>query len=127
MESHTMPQLTLLFGGLLIALGPIGYALSDKGPAAMTAFIATVFGILLVICGLVAMNPGRRKHAMHAAAVVGLLGMLLPLGRLVPTLIKGNEVSAAAWVSLGGMVVLCLIFFLLCFKSFLDARKARLG
>ena len=39
-----------------------------------TALIPAAFGLALLLCGALALKESRKKHAMHAAAMVGLLG-----------------------------------------------------
>jgi len=119
-----MPQMALLFGALEITLGLIAYFAT--GAKSVTALIPAFFGILLVICGLIALKPNLRKHAMHAAAALGLLGVLMPLGRAIPVLARGGEMSAAI-ISMLAMAVLALIFLVLCVRSFIAARRARVA
>jgi hypothetical protein len=66
--------------------------------------------------------PAARKHAMHAAAAVALLGTV---GGLVPVILrKFNFEEVAVKIGLG-MCVLSAIFLALCVNSFIQARKAR--
>lgn len=121
-----MASTTILFGVLLIVLGLAGWV--GSGMESPTALIPSVFGLLLVIAGAVARNESRRKHAMHAAAMVGLLGFFGSVSGLLqlPALLGGEEVArpAAVW-SKSAMAVLSAIFVGLCVKSFIAARKAR--
>ena len=63
---------------------------------------------------------------MHLASILGLLDLLAPLGRIIPVLARGEFVLNLAGMSMILMALLSGIFFVLCFKFFLDARKARL-
>ena len=80
-----MAKTTLIFAGLLILLGVGGYAAASAGvmgaKASPTALIPAVVGILIGICGVVALRESLRKHAMHGAVLVGLLGCLAGAGR----------------------------------------------
>ena len=76
-----MAKLALGFGLALIGLGAWGYLGATAGHASLTALIPAAVGGLLLACGLVALREGLRMHAMHAAALVGLLGTLLAAGR----------------------------------------------
>ena len=120
-----MAKVAIGFGIVLIALGLYGYLSVDEVARSKTALIPAIAGALLAICGVIALNPSLRKHAMHAAAVVGLLGFLAPLGRVIPQTIRGNPPSGLAGFSQVTMSVLCLIFLILCVRSFIAARKAR--
>ena len=66
------------------------------------------------------------KHAMHAAAMVGLLGFLAAAYRFTLRLAQRE----AGWddtrtLSAGGMTILCLVFVGLCVNSFIQARRRR--
>ena len=119
-----MAKLAIGFGVALIALGLYGYFSVDVGRS-VTALIPAIAGALLFICGVAALNPAMRMHAMHGAAMVGVLGFLAPLGRMIPQTIKGNPPHGLAGFSQIAMCVLCLLFVILCVRSFIAARKAR--
>jgi uncharacterized membrane protein len=111
------------FGIFLIALGVGGYYATDQ--VSWTALIPAFFGLPLVILGLLARKDSLRKHAMHAAAVVGLLGFLGAAGRLIPALLSGKEISEAGPLVQAIMALACAVFVGLCVKSFVDARRRR--
>lgn len=118
-----MPFTAIIFGILLVLTGVVGYihgVMNDK--ASLTAFIPAAFGVLIIIFGAVAqMRESLHKHMMHGAVLVGLLGFLVPAGRLLS---KFNEFTlSAAVVSQLVMAVLCLVFVLLCVRSFIAARR----
>ncbi|MBX3289311.1 MAG: hypothetical protein KF855_08185 [Acidobacteria bacterium] len=122
-----MPSTSILFGVLLIIVGIIGYGYAvSSGNASVTALIPAFFGILLVIFGFVGRsNENLRKHMMHAAAAVALLGFLATAWRLVPNL--GNLAFSAAVMAQVAMCVLCLLFVILAVRSFIQARVLRSG
>jgi hypothetical protein len=118
-----MPLIAIVFGVLLDVLGLGTYVAT--GMEHPTALIPCVFGTLILVCGVVGRNEKYLKHALHGAAVFGLLGFLAPLGRLVPKAAKGElEWNLAAW-SMVVMMGLCGVFLALCVKSFIDVRRAR--
>lgn len=119
-----MPVTTRYFGLILIVLGVASYVLT--GRTSVTALIPAVFGAVLVICALVARNEAARKHAMHAAVAVGLIGALAALGRGVPAALDGGATRPAVLSQLV-MGVLLLIYVGLGVQSFIAARKARMG
>ncbi len=120
-----MAPIAIVFGLLLSALGPALFFLSDPEKQSPTAFIPTGFGVLLVICGAIALNEKFRMHAMHLAALIGLLGLLMPLGRVIYAATRPDfQFGLAAGGSLT-MAALCGIFLVLCIKSFIDVRMAR--
>ncbi|HET6572760.1 MAG TPA: hypothetical protein VFG68_04090 [Fimbriiglobus sp.] len=128
-----MPSLSVMFGVVLTALGLVAYfnpaplgVGKDGAPATPghpSALSPVGAGAILVVAGLVAMAaPGSRKHAMHVAAVVALLGTI---GGLVPVVLRKFDVQEVA-VKVGlGMAVLSALFLALCVNSFVQARRAR--
>ena len=124
------PYYAIGCGIALILVGAAGYLLSDAA-SPVTALIPAAVGVLLIGCGLVARTSASAlKHAMHVAAVVGLVGFLAAAGRLAMVLAKqaGDEpppISVLGVSSLAAMAVICAVFVALCVKSFRDARKRR--
>ena len=116
-------SLALLFGGLLVLTGLGGYA-AFQSP---TALIPVVFGVLLGACGLVARKEHLRKHAMHAAAAVALLGFVPSVRGLlgIPALLAGEAARPAAVVLQSVMALLCLGFLVVAVLSFVAARRGR--
>ncbi len=124
-----MARVSMFFGVLLIALGLVGYfrptMLGDPGTdvTSPTALIPAVIGALLLLCGMtVAAKPALRKHAMHLAAAVGLIGAV---GGFMPIMRNKMDTSKAGTVSGILMVVLCALFVAMCIRSFVLARIAR--
>jgi len=121
-----MPVITIVTGVLLSTIGLLGYLSSDS--RSLTALIPLAFGSLLELCGVLALNPAMKKHAMHGASVLALLGAL-GSARGLPdfvTLLTGGDVARpVAAVVQGAMFVICLVFLVLCIRSFRAARKAR--
>lgn len=118
-----MPYTAIKFGRVLVLIGIIGYAFGYyNGYASPTALIPAVFGAVLMILGYVARaKDNLRKHLMHVAVIIGLLGFLASAGRLLS---KITEISmSAAVVSQIAMAAVCLIFVLVCVKSFMNARS----
>lgn len=125
-QSMNMPLIAIVFGILLDITGTAGYVFT--GQTHKTALIPSVVGTIILVCGIIALNPKFLKHAMHVAAMFGVLGLLGGAGRFVPSLIKhfqGEDVSQVALASTGSMALLCAIFTALCVKSFIDVRRAR--
>jgi uncharacterized membrane protein len=115
-----MASTTIVFGILLTLLGLVGYAMTRTS---MTALIPSLFGLLLLILGFLARSESIRKHAMHAAAMVALVGCV---GALFPLLRTPSGPRAAMAVfSQVAMVVLTAAFVALCVRSFIAARQAR--
>lgn len=119
-----MPLTAVVCGLLLIGIGIVGYTISDADNP-VTALIPAGWGLLLMVPGLVALaKESTRKHAMHAAATIGLIGFVLAAGRLAMVLVRGGG-STLGQVSLAGMAIICLVFVILCVRSFTAARRSR--
>ena len=115
---------------LLIVVGAVGYlngTPGDDGKVSPTALIPAFFGGLIGVCGVLALNPKYRKHAMHLAAMVGLLGAI---GGFMPLIRQYNKTGSfdptkPSAVAGGLMILICAVFVGLCVNSFIRARKAR--
>ncbi len=121
-----MQNFTVATGTILILLGVVAYFAS--GTSSFTAFIPSVFGILLAACGQVAKNPARTKTFMHIAALLAVLGLLGSLQGVPQTmaLLSGAEVARpAAAVARAVMAVVLTVFVVAAVRSFINARKAR--
>lgn len=122
---RNMPTLAIVFGIVLNAMGFAAYVASG----AYTSLIPSGFGTLIFLSGLISVFvPQIRKHLMHVAALVGLLGTLGGLGMGLPklgALLSGTAARPLASGMQIAMGVVCLIFLVLCVKSFIDARRAR--
>jgi hypothetical protein len=113
---------TRIYGVVLIVLGVASYVLT--GRASLTALIPALFGALLIICALIARNEAARKHAMHVAVAIGLLGAVAALFRAIPGFINGNLFRPAVLAQ----VVMAIVLFAYVVHgvlSFIAARKAR--
>ena len=123
-----MPLLTIVTGVILDVIGLAGFVLS--GSQSLTALIPCIFGTILLLCGILAMAvPKTRKHAMHAAALVALLGFLAIMGRSgakLPALFSGQPVEPSATaVSLQLIfAVVCFLYVVACIRSFIEARRS---
>lgn len=120
-----MPSTSITCGILLILIGLIGYIYGVmEGGASLTALIPAAFGLVLVILGFAARaKEDLRKHLMHAAVAVALIGFIIPAGRLVSRL---SELTLSLPVlSQAAMALVCLLFVILGIRSFVDARRNR--
>jgi hypothetical protein len=120
-----MPSTAIACGILLILIGIIGYVYGMlNGNASLTALIPAAFGLLLAILGAAARaKENLRMHLMHVAVLLGLIGFVIPAWRILSKL--GEITLSAAFLSQAAMALVCLIFVILCVKSFIDARRSR--
>ena len=119
------PKLSINIGILLTLLGILSYILTDF--ISFTALIPAFFGIVLAGLGFLAKSSeSMRKHAMHAAlllALLGLAGSFSGLMALIGALFGIIPERMNAAVSQSIMAVLCIIFLIAGIKSFVAARK----
>ncbi len=120
-----MAKITIGLGLLLIVLGLGSYF--GTGRESWTALIPAFFGLPLVLLGLIALKEHLRKHAMHVAVVIGLLGFVGTVSGLMklPVLLTGGELAQPGAVAVkAAMAVVCFLFVVLCVWSFVKARRA---
>jgi len=119
-----VPSITLALGVALIVVGLAGYFLT--GTASLTALIPAAFGLMLALAGQLARDERKRKHAMHAAVAVALLGFLGSVRGLLQIggLFDGTAARPAAIVAQTVMAVLTLGYIAVAVRSFVRARLA---
>jgi hypothetical protein len=117
-----MPATTRLVGIVLMVIGIGSYWLT--GRTSVTALIPAFFGIVFVALAYLARNEAARRHAMHVAVAIGLVGALATLGRAVPAVIAGQLTRPAVLAQLATGLVLAYYVFL-GVQSFREARRTR--
>ncbi|HEY2002266.1 MAG TPA: hypothetical protein VGG80_08100, partial [Acidobacteriaceae bacterium] len=129
-----MAKLAMVFGVLIALVGVTGYVETHF----WHALIPVVLGLLLIVLGFLADTDDskRRMLAMHIAVTIGLLGFLGTIPGLIAMggYLSGHAPAVVAGVAVGHKLaaevqsvtsILCLIFVLLCVRSFIAARRAR--
>jgi drug/metabolite transporter (DMT)-like permease len=122
---------TLICGALLVLVGIVGYGTAEPKPGqdsvSPTALIPAFFGVALVVCGALAFNDKLRKHVMHLAAVIGLVGAIGGFMPLIRQINNTGEFDPTKKSAIAGelMILVCLVFVGMCVNSFIQARKAR--
>ena len=126
-----MAKVTIVFGVLLILLSAVAYTMLGNHSHGIHALIPGAFGLLLVTFGAQAETPVAKKRMilMHIAVTVGLLGFL----GTIPGIIGVTQMASGHFVARPDaakvqavMGTLCLIYVLVCVRSFIAARRARL-
>jgi uncharacterized membrane protein len=122
-----MAKVTLVFAALLLALGLAGYL--GTGSQHPTALIPTWIGLALGVFGALAISPseGRRKLFMHVNVTIGLLGFIGTAVEIVRSSLSGKAPDAIAMASKYTLAGLLLIYVVLCVRSFIATRRARLA
>lgn len=118
-----MTATTRLFGIILIVLGVASYSLT--GRTSITAMIPAFFGAVFLICAMIARrSDAARRHAMHAAVAIGMVGMLAALVRGVPAAMH-DGLSRPAVIAQLIMAAVLLIYVAMGVRSFVEARRKR--
>jgi hypothetical protein len=127
-----MAKVTIVFGVLLILLSAVAFSLLGDHSHGIHSLIPGAFGLLLVVFGALAETPVAKKRMlfMHIAVTVGLLGFLGTIPGLIGVvqMAAGHVVArpeAARVQAIMGSI--CLVYVLLCVRSFISARRARLA
>ncbi|TVQ41343.1 MAG: hypothetical protein EA370_02340 [Wenzhouxiangella sp.] len=107
-----------MFAALLIALGVGAFLFSGS----QTALLPAYPGLLLaILAGLALAFDGARKHLMHVAAIVALLGALAPAAALA---IRVAQMGTLALLVNLGMLLLCGGLLALMIRTFIAARRS---
>ena len=128
-----MPGITIIIGVILILIGVGGYGFGTVEAAKLgthaspTALIPSIIGLIIVVCGGIATSVKYRKHAMHAAVAIALIGLLAVAARLVPNLLSGNVNTGPAFASQILTVIFLFILIVGGVNSFIQARRKRLN
>lgn len=121
-----MAKGTLWFGVALIVAG--AGAFFGTGQSSITALIPAFFGLPLALLGWAAGREQWRKHAMHAAVAISLLGLLGTI-RALPAffgLLTGAEIERPVAVVLQGLMVFGFAAHIgFGVRSFIEARRQR--
>lgn len=120
-----MPANAKWCGRLLIAVGLVGYIYGYTWRRELDRSDTRLFGVVLMGLGHLAPRTAEatRKHVMHAAVLVALIGFIAASGRLLPRL--ADLTASAATISQVAMAVICLVFIVLAVRSFAAARSGR--
>ena len=116
-----MVRTTIIFGLLLTALGAGGYF---GVTASFEALVPAICGVVLLVLAVVALVKGSlRKHAMHAAALVALVGLAANIFGTVELIRRVFERPLLVTQSIAAL--LCAGFLAMAVKSFIDVRRSR--
>ena len=127
-----MAKVTIGFGVLLVLLSAAAYTMLGQHSHGIHSLIPGLFGLLLVLFGAMAETPVAKKRMlfMHIAVTVGLLGFLGTIPGIIGVMqmAAGHVVARPDAAKVQAMMgTLCLIYVLLCVRSFISARRARLA
>ena len=119
-----MARVAIIFGLLLcgLTLGAL-IAIPIKRPV---QFVPMMIGIPVLFCGVVSLNPHRRKHAMYVSACLGLLGVLAGGCRAIYACgTLRDDSDRIALNVIGTMTLFCTVFVVIWGFSFMQDRRRR--
>lgn len=118
---------TIICGALLVLVGIVGYGTSEVQPPPPTALIPAYLGAALIACGGLAFQVKFRKHVMHLAAMIGLIGAIGGFMPLIRQIKNTGEFDPTKKSAIAGelTILVCVVFVGMCVNSFIQARKAR--
>lgn len=118
-------RLTFIAGGVLVAVGVIAYVAS--GAASPTALIPSGLGALLLVAAVIARNPKLRRHAVHAAMLVAVVGILATFTNTLrlSEVFAGTAERPLAVVASALTCVTLLVYLGFGIASFVQARRSR--
>ncbi|TWT93942.1 hypothetical protein [Stieleria varia] len=105
-----MARVGILFGVLLCALTAVALMTSmAKSPA---QFVPMMLGIPIQFCGVVGLNPHRRRSAVSVAAGIAVLGVLLGAGTIMQWIpeIRDHQSDEQQLLVTSVMLLMCLVF-----------------
>lgn len=118
-----MARFGIVFGLLLCGLTLVGLVgTNEKVPS---QFFPMMLGIPLLFCGVVSLNPHRRRQAIGTAAALSGLGAVAGGGRVVYCLLgfAGDDFNRYAFNLTVTMTALCTLFTAVCIVSFRAMRR----
>lgn len=127
-STSPMPKLTFIVGAILVVVGGGGYVFSlTNNTDHWTALIPAIIGVLLLISGAIALkNLMAGIHIALLIALVGALGMFMPLMNL-GELFAGEAERPAAIISALISLIVLVVYIILGVRSFLAARRWKKG
>lgn len=116
-----MPKKTIALGVVLIAVGVIGYVVSDF--ASWTALIPSILGAAIALCGAIGLrSPKIGVHLALVVALVGAAGTWMNVAKLGGLLRGDAERPLAIIVSV--ITFALLVGYLIAgVRSFIAARR----
>ena len=120
-----MTGFTFAVGGILAATGLVAYFASDA--SSITALIPAALGVLFIVAALISRAPKVRRHALHAALVIALLGIagtamnVMKVGELLAGTVERPNAVIASTVTFAVLFVFPAVGIV----SFVRARRYR--
>jgi hypothetical protein len=121
-----MARVAIVFGLLLCGLSPAGMiATMTKDPI---QFVPLMLGIPILFCGVVGLNPHRRRLSLWTAVIIGLIGVVTGVTEGIymgVQRIDGDMVDPVGWKLALAMTWVCAIFVAVLLVGLMRMRRAR--
>jgi hypothetical protein len=118
-------KLTYVAGGVLVVVGVISYIAS--GAVSLTALIPSGLGALLLIAAAVARNDAIRRHVMHVAMLIALIGIVATFSNTLRLgeVFAGTTERPLAVIASAVTFLTLLVYLGFGIASFVQARRNR--
>lgn len=106
-----MARIGIVFGLVLFGLSIV--ALSMTAQKSYTQFIPMMFGIPLLFCGVVALNPHRKGGAVFAALILASVGAVIGTVRAMALTLSwwtGGHINLLSLELVVSMSIVCCVF-----------------
>ena len=120
-----MPKFSIGLGALFVILGLASYF--GTGAESITALIPTFFGVIFILLGIISQAGEKaRKHSMHVAALLALIGVLGSFTGIIDLIAAAGGAELDMPIASVGQAIMAvglIVFLVLAVKSFRDARR----
>lgn len=118
-------KLTYIAGGVLVVVGVVSYIAS--GAVSLTALIPSGLGALLLIAAVVARKDAIRRHVMHVAMLIALIGIVATFNNTLRLgeVFAGTAERPLAVIASALTFVTLLVYLGFGIASFVQARRNR--
>jgi peptidoglycan/LPS O-acetylase OafA/YrhL len=118
-------RVSVIYGVILVVFAVLISLIS--GSDSLTSYIPAMFGLPILILGLIAVwAPSKQKLVMHINVVIGLLIFLAGLS-VIPSLVSGVNLNTNLWANVSKlfMSLTGALYLTICVKSFIFIRRKR--
>ena len=125
MKSPAMVKITTVFSLLLIIQGLVFWGMTGFEMGRFTAAIPSFFGVLMLLCAILAKAmPKARMHVMHLAVLLALLGTIGG-GVMGGRGLSKDPVEMTKIVDQWLLALLCIVYLVCAVRSVIRSRGRR--
>ena len=118
-------RVSVIYGVILVVFAVVISLIS--GSDSLTSYIPAMFGLPILILGLIAVwAPSKQKLVMHINVVIGLVIFLAGLS-VIPSLVSVVNLNTNLWANVSKlfMSLTGALYLTICVKSFIFIRRKR--